>query len=287
MSSNPTPKSLQQLSRYFSQLSVKKNSYIYVSFGVGQISLLKILQYIILKTSRGLHEYKWTCNAVKLGLETAICCHDEQMWPEMKFSLADADFYMQQHNLSDLPLEFQAPFLLNQSLFNILHLLWMHCNSDINNAEIVHLLPSLIDDSLKLNQQQTNFVCCFCYNVGLSCFRQELYVGAIHCLKTSLYFGIYHLLLNFVDVIVILFLKAKHLGKQNAMCHKRLSLLAHCFFNLNMVEHSDEIHHILSCTGKCSICYNESNICTFHFKFIRGKCWEPYSEVENLFSHKK
>ena len=111
------------------------------------------------------------------------------MWPEMKFCLSEVNFYLKQHILSDLPLEFRAPFLLNRCLLTIFHLLWMQCIDNIDNAEIVHLLPSLLEESMELTQEQMNFASIFCYNIGLSCFRQEFYVGAIRCLKVSLSLG--------------------------------------------------------------------------------------------------
>jgi len=70
----------------------------------------------------------------------------------MEFCLLEADFHLQQHVISDLPPEFHAPFLLNQSLRNILHLLWMYCNSNINDAEIINLLPPLFDESSELSE---------------------------------------------------------------------------------------------------------------------------------------
>ena len=108
----------------------------------------------------------------------------------MEFCLSEADFHLQQHVISDLPPEFHAPFLLNQSLRNILHLLWMYRSSNINDAEIIHLLPSLFDESSELTRKQMKFLYLLFYNVGLSCHRQQLYIEAINCLKVSISFGI-------------------------------------------------------------------------------------------------
>ena len=111
------------------------------------------------------------------------------MWTEMRFCLSEAEFYQEQLVPSELPVDFRAPYHLNGSLLNILNLIWMHSNADINDAEIVYFLPCLVNGSLELSRKQVDFVYSLCYNIGLSCFNQEQYQGAILCLKTSIHFG--------------------------------------------------------------------------------------------------
>ena len=45
--------------------------------------MLKTARYILVTTSKFPRDYYWTCNVIKLVLETAIYCHDAKLWSEI------------------------------------------------------------------------------------------------------------------------------------------------------------------------------------------------------------
>lgn len=141
-----------------------------------------------MKTSKFPRDHHWTCNVVKLALETAICCHDTKLWPEMEWCLNEAGFHQQRFALwAEIPIELRAPYFLNSYLLLVLWLLWIHgCNIDSDEAFSRFIIPL---DSMELTIQQAALVTKICFNIGLDRFNREEYETAAAWMKTSYRFG--------------------------------------------------------------------------------------------------
>lgn len=70
------------------------------------------------------------------------------------------------------------------------------------------------------------------------------------------------------NTVLIKFLKAKRTGTHNLNCNKRLSLLANCYFNLNVLEYCGEIHHIISCAGELYLLHKLKDIMLIVLNFL-------------------
>ncbi|KAI9555626.1 hypothetical protein GHT06_018141 [Daphnia sinensis] len=198
-----------------------------------QVSILQIGRYILVKTSKFPRDNHWTCNVVKLALETAICCRDTKLWREMEWCLNEASFYQQRFALfADIPIELRAPFLLNSYLLPVLWLLWIHdCNIASDEAFSRFIIPL---DSIELTIQQATLATKICFNIGLDCFKREEYEIAAAWMKTSYRFAISKL-------------PRSQRGRKSAS--KSLFLFAICLYKSDPLHYREKILHTLDSTG--------------------------------------
>uniref|UniRef100_A0A0P5ANJ5 Uncharacterized protein n=1 Tax=Daphnia magna TaxID=35525 RepID=A0A0P5ANJ5_9CRUS len=215
-----------------------------------QISILHIARYILVKTSKFPRDHHWTCNVVKLALETAICCHDTKLWPEMEWCLNEAGFHQQRFALwAEIPIELRAPYFLNSYLLLVLWLLWIHgCNIDSDEAFSRFIIPL---DSMELTIQQAALVTKICFNIGLDRFNREEYETAAAWMKTSYRFAISKL-------------SRSQRGRRSSS--KSLFLFAICLYKTDPLHYREKILHTLDSTGD-SLVFAELRFRTF----IQGK----------------
>lgn len=156
--------------------------------------MLKILRYIIFKTSRDLRDIHWSCNAMKLTLEAAINCHEVKQLTDMRWCVAEAyvyhQRYFQPHSIH-VPIQLRAPLILSMSQLMVLRLLRDYYATISNPTDRGGVFLDICPlNSIELSPQQSDVVSSLCYNIGLDYFKRQQYENAVNWLKSSDRFGI-------------------------------------------------------------------------------------------------
>ncbi|XP_046437036.1 uncharacterized protein LOC124188446 [Daphnia pulex] len=200
-----------------------------------QINMLQTARYILVKGSKFPRDYHWTCNVIKLALETAIYCHDAKLWTEMEWCLNETEFY--QHSFiqrwHEIPFELRAPYLLDSYLLPVLRLLWIH-GCKIDDDEALDRCVTLFD-VMELSPQQTIIIAKICFNVGLDRFHRQKYEMAATWLKISYRYAISNLSRN---------------KRVRTSPSKTLYLMAICLYKADVLQNRDKILRILDLAGE-------------------------------------